>query len=107
MALHPVSFLGETILFVAFDHEAAAKFAETVDNDCECAVTEITELALIDNYGFPCQRKDAGFLYPWLGTVTKENMEWYAKEEVPMSPAEMTAWEKADAARYWDERYGY
>jgi hypothetical protein len=107
MSLHTVSFLGETILFVAFDHEAAAQFARTVDDDCECEVTEINEFALVDNYGYPCQRKDAGFLFPWMATVTPENAEWFAKEVVPMSPAEMTAWEKADAARYWDEKYGY
>jgi hypothetical protein len=106
MALHPVSFLGETILFVAFDREAAAKFANAVNDDCECEVTEIDELALIDTLGFPCQRKDAGFLFPWLATVKPETAAWYAKEEIIMSPAEMTAWEKADAARYWDERYG-
>jgi hypothetical protein len=75
--IYPVIYLPqEAAIFVAFDRAAAKAFAECVDDENQCEITEITECALIDNYGFPCGRSDAGFLFPWLADVDADMQAW-------------------------------
>lgn len=57
------------ILFVAFDRATAQSFAKRVNDAYDCEVTTVGEVALIDRYGFPCERKDAALCAPWLADV--------------------------------------
>lgn len=102
-SIYPV-LVCEVVAFVAFDHSAATAFANREDDWHRCAVSEIDELVLVDNFGFPCQIKDAGFLFPWLADVTPETALWMLTAQNVMSEAEREASIRdADYAAYLAE----
>lgn len=78
-ALHTVTYEGYGIVFIAFNSAAATDFINHEQREYERDNTEylevmggaqlplyVSELPLVDNYGYPCQIKDAGILFPWL-----------------------------------------
>lgn len=80
--IYPVIFGGteEHIVFVGFDAAAALDYADAENNEAECEILRVEELPLVDNFGFPCERKEAGFVAPWLAKVSDACAKWYAPE---------------------------
>jgi hypothetical protein len=82
--LYPVTFnAGCTnghIVFIAFDAAAAAEFAAEENDAAQCEILTTDEVALVDNFGFPCARREAGFIAPWLRQVSDFCHRHYAPE---------------------------
>jgi hypothetical protein len=80
MSIYPIMFGDSHCVYVAFDCQEAQRFAKAENDEVQCEIYFVEELPLIDNYGFPCARKDAGFLFPWLKVVKDEQFKHYAPE---------------------------
>lgn len=82
ITLYPVQFGGDEghIVFVGLDRQAAEAFALAENDEVQCEVMEVMELALVDTFGFPCQRREAAFVAPWLAKVSDACHRWYAPE---------------------------
>lgn len=80
MSIYPVMFGDSHCVYVAFDKQEADRFALAENDEVECEIYFVDELALIDNYGYPCERKEAGFLFPWLKVVADAQHKHYAPE---------------------------
>lgn len=93
--IYPVSWDegNQHVVYVAFTRQAAVDFIANEQREWENENAEyleamggaelplsIDELPLVDNYGFTCQRKDAGLLFPWLGNIKPEVMAIYSPE---------------------------
>jgi len=93
--LYPVAWdsNGKTNVFVAFTRQAALDFVAAEQREWENENAEyleacggadlpfaIDEIPLVDNYGFPCQIADTGFIAPWLGLVTLDEMRAYSPD---------------------------
>lgn len=81
--LYPVIFEASNrsdILYVAFTSQAAQDFIADAQREydkseeakilgtCELPMY-VDEIALVDNYGFPCERHEAAIVVPWLGEI--------------------------------------
>lgn len=102
--IFPVSILGD-VRFVGFDNKAAVAFAEQENNWHRCDVAEIEEWALVDAYGFVCNRADVGVLFPWLAVVTDEIAHLFLTAPYVMSQDEDDAAELADEIAYYLAHY--
>jgi hypothetical protein len=80
--LYPVSFNqgcdNGHIVFIALDREAADQFAQTENDEVQCEILTVDEVALVDNYGYPCQRREARFVAPWIADVPLFASKHYA-----------------------------
>jgi hypothetical protein len=78
MSIFTVTVHDDHVIFVGFDRAAADAVAHEANEEVQCEIAEVDELPLIDNYGFACARKEAGFLFPWLAKVSDKCSAWYA-----------------------------
>lgn len=80
--LFPVSFNqgGDNghIVFVGLDRAAAEAFAKEENDEVQCEILTVDEVALVDNYGFPCQRNETRFVAPWIADVPLFASKHYA-----------------------------
>lgn len=102
-ALHTVH-VTELLAFVAFDAAAAKAYADAQDNEHQCCVSEVEELPLVDNYGFCCDRSEAGVLFPWIAHVDPSVAHNMLTLPFYMTASERDRFELAEDIAYWQAR---
>jgi hypothetical protein len=61
--------LGEFVVAVFWDRDAADRFVLRENNTLEVEYMFVEEVPLIDQYGYPCAMKDIRFVAPWICDV--------------------------------------